>query len=433
METKTAILAGAAALATGMPEYGQKDAGGGDDGIKLIKDDGSLDLKALGTALTSVKEQVGGLSEKVEEEQRKGNELSTTMKSSVDEALTKLGVLDEIKARVDEIEQKSLRDGEKRGSLDMRSWGQQIAESEEVKALADRKAQSAKVEIDLKAITSASGDAGGLMDVHRDPDVVKIPQRQDVAVRDLLTVVPTSDGAIEFAKQTLRTNNAAPVAEGAAKPYSDYGWTKATTNAITIAHLAKVTRQALQDAPRLQAEVDSEMRYGLKLAEDDQLLNGDGTGENLDGLIANATDYAAAFALAGGNTMIDTLRLAMLQVAKSNYVADGMVLSHDDWARIELMKTDDGAYLFANPTQLTGPVLWGRRVVPTLSMTIDKFLVGNFRMAATIYDRMSPEVLISSENADDFEKNLLTMRAEERIALAVKRALALIYGDFGNV
>jgi HK97 family phage major capsid protein len=63
---------------------------------------------------------------------------------------------------------------------------------------------------------------------------------------------------------------------------------------------------------------------------------------------------------------------------------------------------------------------------------VDKFLVGAFKLQ-TLYDRMAPEVLISSENVDDFEKNLYTMRCEERIALAVKRPQALIYGDFGNV
>ena len=66
-------------------------------------------------------------------------------------------------------------------------------------------------------------------------------------------------------------------------------------------------------------------------------------------------------------------------------------------------------------------------------MTIDKFLVGSFRFGATLYDRMGVEVLISTENVDDFEKNLATMRCEERLALAVKRPGAFIFGDFGLV
>jgi HK97 family phage major capsid protein len=77
--------------------------------------------------------------------------------------------------------------------------------------------------------------------------------------------------------------------------------------------------------------------------------------------------------------------------------------------------------------------LWGLPVVDTPAMAVDSFLVGAFRFGATLYDRMGVEILISTENADDFEKNLATMRAEERIALAVKRPASFVVGDFGLV
>lgn len=110
-----------------------------------------------------------------------------------------------------------------------------------------------------------------------------------------------------------------------------------------------------------------------------------------------------------------------------------MVLNEIDWALIETAKDSENRYIFANPLQLAGPVLWGRPVVPTTEIDEDKFLVGAFRAAATIYDRMDTEVLISSEDRDNFVKNMLTVRAEKRLALAIKRAAALIYGDFGRV
>jgi HK97 family phage major capsid protein len=97
------------------------------------------------------------------------------------------------------------------------------------------------------------------------------------------------------------------------------------------------------------------------------------------------------------------------------------VLNPIDWFNIETTKDAAGGYIFANPQQLAGPTLWGKPVAQTVSMTVNNYLVGAFKMAATLYDRETVEVLISSENADDFEKNLLTMRAEERLALAVKR------------
>ena len=123
----------------------------------------------------------------------------------------------------------------------------------------------------------------------------------------------------------------------------------------------------------------------------------------------------------------------MLEASLALYPADGIVLHPADWMVIETTKDADNRYIFANPLAMAGPVLWGRRVVPTLSMTEDKFLVGAFRTAATVYDRMDTEVLISSEDRDNFVKNMLTVRAERRLALAVKRSAALIYGDFGLI
>jgi HK97 family phage major capsid protein len=109
-----------------------------------------------------------------------------------------------------------------------------------------------------------------------------------------------------------------------------------------------------------------------------------------------------------------------------------VALNPADWAHIELTKDSAGGYIFAQPQGMVGPRLWAKPVVSTVAMTIDKFLVGGFKLQ-TLYDRMAPEVLIASENSDDFEKNLYTMRCEERVALAVKKPGALIYGDFGNV
>ncbi|PXA93910.1 phage major capsid protein, partial [Nostoc sp. 3335mG] len=386
----------------------------------------------IGTELKTFFEKslsdVRKLAEKADTEVKRLGEVAGETKANADKALTELNVISEIKSRVDELEQKADRPAG-RGSLDMDSWGKQLADNDDVKALSRKERPSARIE--LKAITTATGSAGGLIWRQRETDPIDLPKRPDLVVRDLLTVVPITTGTAEYAKQTVRQNNAAPVAEGAQKPYSNYAWEKATANVKTIAHLAKITRQALDDAPRLQGEVDSEMRYGLALAEDAQILNGDGTGENLLGLMLQATTYAAPSGVTIPNmTRIDKLRLALLQASLGLYPSDAIVTSETDWAVIELTKDSAGGYIFANPLAMAGPTLWGKRVVPTNSMAIGSFLAGAFKMAATLYDRLAVEVLISSENADDFEKNLLTMRAEERVALAVKRPAALIKGTY---
>ena len=391
----------------------------------------TLTPEQLAKQVSDALEQVKKIADGAETEVKRLGGLTDETKKSADAALLKFNVLDELKARVEDMEQKMTRPGGAGLGDEIKSFGMQVSESEAIKLLAKKEAPSARIE--LKAITTANNSAGGFIVSQRETEPVSMPRRPDLIMRDLLTVMPIDTGSVDYPKQSVRTNAAAPVAEGTAKPYSNYGWTRATAPVRTIAHLAKLTRQALDDAPRLQAEVDAEMRYGLALAEDSQILLGDGTGENLLGLYPQATAYVtpSGITLTDPNK-IDKLRLALLQASLGLYPADGIVLHETDWTDIELTKDTNGRYIFANPVGVVGPVLWGKRVLPTVSMAQGNFLVGAFKVAATLYDRLKPEVLISSENADDFEKNLLTMRCEERLGLAVKRPAALIKGPFAN-
>ncbi|WP_404711493.1 phage major capsid protein [Sphingomonas sp. MMS24-J13] len=374
-------------------------------------------------SLNSVK----SIADKALTEASKFGDMHVETKAAVDKALTQLNTLDELKNRITDLEQKATRP-QGGGKDEFKSYGQQVAEHESIKSLSGNERNA--VRIQLKAITTASGSAGGMIVSQRETDIVGMPKRTDIVLRDLLSVIPIDTGSVDYPKQTLRTNNAAPVAEAAAKPYSNYGWSRASATVRTIAHLAKLTRQALDDAPRLQAEVDAEMRYGLQLQEDAQILLGDGTGENLYGLMPQATSYALPSGASAPTTPIDKLRAALLQSVLALYPADAMVLNPVDWFNIETTKDAAGGYIFANPLAMAGPVLWGKPVASTQSMTVGSFLIGAFKVAATLYDRLTPEVLISSENVDDFEKNLLTMRCEERLALAVKRPAALTKGTF---
>ncbi|WLB14998.1 phage major capsid protein [Bradyrhizobium japonicum] len=368
--------------------------------------------------------------------------ISAEVKQSADKLITTVGQLsdaqtkltnklEELETRNRDIEQK-IADTLRQHQQDQgKSAGQVISTHDDLKQYVTRGAKGNVVIQVNQAITSLSTSAGGLITAQRDPEIVALARRR-LTVRALLTPGRTTSNMIEYAKQTSRTNNAAVVTEGGTKPQSDLVWTQAEVAVRTIAHWINVSRQALEDAAQLQTEIDSELRYGLDLAEEAELLSGSGAGQHLSGLITNSTAYAAPFVLTG-MTMIDQLRLAMLQASLTEFPADGMILHPSDWARIELLKDGEDRYLWSNPRSLAGPSLWGLPIVDTQAMTVDKFLVGAFKMAATIYDRMDAEVAVSSENQDNFIKNMYTVRAEKRLALAVKRPLALTYGDFGNV
>jgi len=176
-----------------------------------------------------------------------------------------------------------------------------------------------------------------------------------------------------------------------------------TESTKVIAHFFKASRQILSDFPQLASIINQRGLYGLKLVEENQLLNGDGTGQNLSGLVANSTAYAAPFDPAGTETGIDVIRLAMLQVVLAEYAADGIVMHPSDWTRLELLKDTTGRYIIGNPQGTIAPTLWGLPVIATPAMTVDKFMVGCFQQGATLYDRMSARVEISTEVARYFD------------------------------
>lgn len=393
-------------------------------------------LDGLGSDVKKTAEQALDETKKhgqaTEEVKSKADELLVNQKALTDAQSKLTERLEQLETRNTDLEQQlSSRGGS--GKEEHKSVGQRFAESDEVKAFVGNSCRgTAKMHMPVRqAITSVTPGGGGLIWSDRETEIVGLPRRQ-MTIRQLLTQGRTGSNAVEYAKQVTRTNNAAPVSEGVQKPESVYAWDQATANVKTIAHWVPVSRQAMEDAAQLETEIDGELRYGLLLAEEAQLLKGDGTGQNLCGMVTEATAYSAAFAVQN-STMIDTLRLALLQASLAEYPADGIVLHPTDWARIELTKDGEQRYIFANVMQMAGPQLWGRPVVATQSMDEDEFLTGAFKMAGTIYDRMDPEVVASSEDRDNFVKNMITVRAEERLAFAVKRAAALVTGDFGNV
>lgn len=338
-----------------------------------------------------------------------------------------------VEATMLELEQKMARgnwDGGGTGREE--TWGEQFVREADLSTFRDNLTRRKQSEGLLMKTTLTLGgtSAGPLTRPFRD-QTVRLPQRP-LMVRDLIPSIPISTGAVEYPRQTSRPNAPAMVAEGALKPEAAMAFEMKTTAAKVIAHWIPASRQVLDDAPQLSGLIDTELRYGLAIKEDSQLLAGDGTGENLLGLIPQATAYAAPFTVTGA-TIIDQIGLAILQAALTDFPPDGIVMHPTDWMRVRLTKDAGGNYIFGNPATSSNALLWGLPVVATTSMQVDKFLVGSFEAAATIYDRWLPRVEISTEHADYFIRNLVAILAEERLALAVKNPNALIYGDFGFV
>jgi HK97 family phage major capsid protein len=308
------------------------------------------------------------------------------------------------------------------------SPGAQFVEADKVKSFIGNASSGRRVSHEVKAITSVANSGLALTSPYRDAAVMT-PQRQ-LTVRDLLTTIPVSSGSVEYPRQTARTNNAATVAEGALKPESNLTFELQAVPIRTVAHWMLASRQILDDAPQLQATIDNELLYQLGFVEDAQLLMGAGTGTDLSGIYTQATTFAAGTLVVASPTRLDAIGAAILQNALANIPATGIVLHPADWMGICLTKDADGRYLVGNPQDVTAQRLFGLPVVQTPGLTAGNFLVGDFRGSATLYDRMAARVEVSTEDSDNFRRNLVTLLAEERVGLAVKQPAGFTKGTF---
>ncbi|EPO7918062.1 TPA: phage major capsid protein [Pseudomonas aeruginosa] len=385
------------------------------------------DLKKVGDDLRTYAEQS-------EKELKAHSKLSEETKASVDKLLVSQG---ELQARLQAAEQLMAK-LEKGGGriVAPESMGETFVAAEGYDAWAARAAGGAKGSFTVPvkaAITSLTSSAGDLIQPQRVGMV--LPTQQRLFVRDLLAWGRTTSNSIEYVRETGFTNNAAPVSENPQnpKPESDITFELDTDPVATIAHWVRASRQVLSDAPMLASYIDGRLRYGLKLKEELQLLKGSGVGLNLNGIYTQASVYANPGVVVQAETAIDRLRIALLQVTLAEYEADGIVLSPVDWAAIELTKDKNNNYVFATPTGLAVPGLWGRPVVASQSMDIGDFLTGSFQQGAEGWDREDVSVTVSTEDRDNLVKNMVTILCEERVGLSVFRPEAFVKGDFDGL
>ncbi|MDF2792753.1 MAG: capsid protein [Pseudomonas orientalis] len=279
-----------------------------------------------------------------------------------------------------------------------------------------------------KVLGSGAGSAGSLIQAQMSPGIL-MPGLRRLTIRDLLAQGRISSNSLEYVRENVFTNSAAPVAENTLKPESNLTFTKQTANVKTIAHWIQASRQVMEDAPMLESYVNNRLLFGLALVEEAQLLNGDGTGDNLTGLNQVATAYDAALD-ATGDTRADQIAHAIFQTSESEFEASGIILNPRDWHAIALLKDAEGRYIFGGPAAFAAKVMWGLPVVATKAQALGTFTVGGFDLASQVWDRMDATVEVSREDRDNFVKNMLTILCEERLALAHYRPTAIIKGAF---
>src|ERR1051325_10821333 len=264
------------------------------------------------TAFQQSLDAIKAIAEEALGKAKSGEGLTETAKGTADEALTKMNTL---KGQFDEFEQKMARGGDHREAA--KSLGEQFVEGEGFKSFEASGFSKGIGRADLhvkatitSATTDAAGSAGAAVAPTRLPGILELAQRR-LTVRDLITPGQMDGNSLEYVRETGFTNNAAIVAEGQLKPSSDLKLDLVNTSAKVIAHWMKASRQILSDVAQLRSMIDQRLLYGLAYTEEQQLLNGDGTGQNLHGIIPQATAFAAPAGSPAATQALALLRLPM--------------------------------------------------------------------------------------------------------------------------
>ena len=262
------------------------------------------------------------------------------------------------------------------------------------------------------------------------PGIISSPSRR-LIVESLIPHIPVTAGAMDMVKENSFTNGAASVAEGSAKPESTFEFEKYNVSLETVAHWTKISEQLAADAPAVAAFINARMQYGLQNKIDGQIITGTGTSGQISGFLksGNHTDYSSSITIETGDTLIDFAAKIMAELEAAEYLPEYIVLNPKDWTALTLLKDTQKRYILGGPGSASEKQLWGVPVRTTSAMTQGKYLIADFGLGAAILDRQELSVDIDREK-DDFTKNLLTIRVERRLALAVLDAGAVAGGDW---
>lgn len=253
-----------------------------------------------------------------------------------------------------------------------------------------------------------------------------------VTIRQVLPSIGVTSNMVNSLREASNTNAAAGVSQAAAKPESAVTFEQYNVPVETVAHWIKVSNQLLADAPAVAAYINTRLRDGLAQKVDALLLNGDGTSPNLSGLTdtGNFTAYTAT----AGDLLTDAINRAKYALWAIGRAPDTVIVNPADWGAMERTRESysvghQGEYLYGMPGVAAGMNPFGVQVVLSNNMTAGKFLIGQLNGSAIVYDRQGSTVEMGYIN-DDFTKNLVTIRAEERLGLGVDRPTGILYGNF---
>jgi len=386
-------------------------------------------VEEIKSAFEGVKTEVNGAIETLKADNAVAVD---SLKSELEELKSQVAV---VKDAADKLEAKNNR--KTMSENQVKGFNATLAEAIEKNAdsiakLGRGEAKRSGFVLDTKAVGNMTEAVNLTGDIPRQyaPQVYALPNRK-VHIRSLLPVGTISTGLFTFPKETGGEGDVAPQVQGSSKAQIDFDITMTDAPAQYIAGFVRISRQMLDDVPAMTSFLQARLLEKYLLAEDAQLLNGSGTAPNLTGLTINAAAPTGA-----ATVDVEQLVQAIAQVSAGNYSANGILINPTDWANIMNTRPTNAAYSLPGSTVVTTDgslTIAGIPVFQSTAIAADKFLVGDWSMGAQIMQNQGISVQFSEMDSDNFQKNLITVRVEARIAFPIYYNSAFVYGDFGNV
>jgi HK97 family phage major capsid protein len=386
-------------------------------------------VEEIKSAFEGIKSEVSGAIENAKADNASALE---SVKAELEATKASISV---VKDEIEKMEAKNNR--VKMNQTEVKGFNATLADaiennSDSIAKLARGEQKRSSFILDTKAVGTMTEAVNLTGDITRQyaNQVYALPSRK-VHMRSLLPIGSINQGLFTFPYESGGEGDPAAQTQGSSKAQVDFDITMKDAAAQYIAGYVRISRQMLDDIPAMTSFLQSRLLEKYLIAEDAQLLSGNGTAPNLQGITGVAT------AATGAATVdVEQLVQAIAQLESTNYSATGILVNPLDWAAIMNTKNTNAAYSLPASTVVTtdGSVsIAGIPLYKSTAIAVDKFLVGDWSMGAQIMQNQGISVQFSEMDGDNFTKNLITVRVEARIAFPIYYAGAFVYGDFGNV
>lgn len=263
---------------------------------------------------------------------------------------------------------------------------------------------------------------------------------QQPNIADLMPQATINQPAVPYMRETVNDMAAAETAEAATAPEASISYEEDSAPVRKIAVMIPVTEEILADEAMVRGYLNNRLPQFINMREDSQLLNGDGTGQNLQGILSldgvdSSITYNGGDAATVGVDALEAVFKGMVKVQEQFLTPDAAVLSLNVWQQVRLAKDSMGQYLVGPVTDSAALRLWGLRLVSNQNMPAEgagstPIVVGAFGQASQIWRRQSVTLSVSDSHADNFPKGILVIKATSRLAVThLRPAGYAVIGD----